>query len=349
MKIQTDAELDPTEKSRLMGEWELHKRRAERAYQQLKEDTALCQSDPTMEMLTFDLEQSLPTPVLTTNIVFYKRQLWTYNLGIHDCRSGRGCMHMWHEGIASRGSYEVGSCLLRHLKEMNTTATHLVLYSDSCGGQNRNINILVLLLHIVANPDLTFEVIDHKFMVSGHSYLPNDRDFGNIETARRRCQHLFVPDDWCHLVRTARRRNPFAVTEMENKDFLSFEPLTKAIVNRKVNTDKKKVDWLGIRWIQVQKDEPFQFRYRHSHNTLEAWKVVDLKRKAKGRPLDIGQVQLGPFYAGGRAVNKKKLDDLKALLPYIPPTHQRFYLQLIAGDMEESEGEESGEGSDCED
>ena len=75
MKIQTDAELDPTEKSRLMGEWELHKRRAERAYQQLKEDTALCQSDPTMEMLTFDLEQSLPTPVLTTNIVFYKRQL----------------------------------------------------------------------------------------------------------------------------------------------------------------------------------------------------------------------------------------------------------------------------------
>jgi len=189
-KVQTDAESDDSKKAILMGEWDLHKAKAERAYQQLKEDSALSRSRSDLEVLTFDLEQSLPTPVLTTNVAFYKRQLWTYNVGIHNCKTGGACMHMFHEGIASRGSHEIGSCLLKHLREMNTDAKHLILYSDSCGGQNRNIFIVCLLLHIVCSQEFTISLIDHKFMVSGHSYLPNDRDFGSVETARRRTQHL---------------------------------------------------------------------------------------------------------------------------------------------------------------
>ena len=61
---------------------------------------ALCQVSPDMDMATFDLEQSLPTPKLGTNIVFYKRQLWTYNLGVHDCSNGKGYMFMWPESVA---------------------------------------------------------------------------------------------------------------------------------------------------------------------------------------------------------------------------------------------------------
>ena len=45
--------------------------------------------------------------------------------------------HRWNESIALRGSSEVGSCILSHIKEMQTHATNLTLYSDACGGQNR--------------------------------------------------------------------------------------------------------------------------------------------------------------------------------------------------------------------
>ena len=86
-KVKVDSESDPTNKQRLIREWDLHKRKAEKAYQVLKEDTALAKASNDVDTITFDLEQSLPTPVLTTNIVFYKRQLWTYNLGIHDFQS----------------------------------------------------------------------------------------------------------------------------------------------------------------------------------------------------------------------------------------------------------------------
>ena len=41
-------------------------------------------------------------------------------------------------------------------------------------------------MHVIANDEYSFTWIDHKFMVSGHSYLPNDRDFGSIENARKK-------------------------------------------------------------------------------------------------------------------------------------------------------------------
>ena len=53
-----------------MGEWDLNKAKAQHAYQQLCEDTALSKSSADVELLMFDLEQSLATPVLTTNVVF---------------------------------------------------------------------------------------------------------------------------------------------------------------------------------------------------------------------------------------------------------------------------------------
>ena len=264
MKVKVDAETNPVMKQQLSGEWELHKLKAERAYQQLKEDGALAKSTSDVDTITFDLEQSLPTPVLTTNVVFYKRQLWTYNLGVHDCGTSKAYMHMWHEGIASRGSQEVGSCICRHLKMNGSTAKHLVAFSDACGGQNRNINMVCIWLHIVACDDYPYTMVDHKLMVSGHSYLPNDRDFGGVESARRRQPQVFIPEDWYQLVEKARRANPFTVVRMSGSDFVSVNRLTENITNRKTDDDGNKVEWLKMRWIRVEKDKPYQFSYRYA-------------------------------------------------------------------------------------
>ena len=68
--MKVDAESDEAALTQLRGEWDLHLCKAEGAYQKLKEDTALAKSDPNVEVLTFDLEQSLPTPELSTNVVY---------------------------------------------------------------------------------------------------------------------------------------------------------------------------------------------------------------------------------------------------------------------------------------
>lgn len=60
-----------------------HLQRAKTLQQQLKNDMQLAKEDRFTETITFDLQKTLPLPRIPTNIVFFKRQLWVYNLGIH--------------------------------------------------------------------------------------------------------------------------------------------------------------------------------------------------------------------------------------------------------------------------
>ena len=124
-------------------------------------------------------------------------------------------------------------------------------------------------------------------MLSGHSYLPNDRDFGGIQTARRKTTAIYVPDDWCSLVKNAIRVNPFVVTQMTQADFISTAELTSMIVNRMVDVKGNKFEWLSTHWINVENTSPLSFKYRHTLNTLEEWKDVDLRPKRAGRPSDM--------------------------------------------------------------
>lgn len=52
----------------------------------LKEAT----SDDTLETLTYDLQKVISLPRIPSNIVFYKRQLSMYNLGVHSGKNKAG-------------------------------------------------------------------------------------------------------------------------------------------------------------------------------------------------------------------------------------------------------------------
>ena len=79
-------------------------------------------SKDAVDMITYDFQQNLETPNLQHNDMFYKRQLWTYNFGIHDCVSNQGYIFMWDETTAKGGSVEVANCLYNFLTEFNTGA-----------------------------------------------------------------------------------------------------------------------------------------------------------------------------------------------------------------------------------
>ncbi|KAF2888428.1 hypothetical protein ILUMI_17745 [Ignelater luminosus] len=56
------------------------------------------------KIFVFDLQKTLPTPVLSTGVAYYKWQLWTYNLCVHDEIAKTGFMYIWNETIAARGA-----------------------------------------------------------------------------------------------------------------------------------------------------------------------------------------------------------------------------------------------------
>lgn len=74
------------ELANLLKQQKDHHETAERTYASKKNDIAAI--SPTSKVYTFDLQQCLPTPYLRSSVCYYKRQLYTFNLTVHDCGSG---------------------------------------------------------------------------------------------------------------------------------------------------------------------------------------------------------------------------------------------------------------------
>ena len=166
-----------------------HQDKAKFAYDQKKIDKLKARENVHIHSVTFDLQQCLPTPDLTTSVVFYKRLLWTYNLTCHDQATNNSQCFLWNETIAGRGSNEIASCLYKYIQSLPIEVTTLNLYSDTCGGQNRNFFVSLMFCHFlfeVCDDNTGMTTINHKFLEPGHTHLECDVDHAKIERAKKK-------------------------------------------------------------------------------------------------------------------------------------------------------------------
>ena len=317
---------DEAEKTRLTTTLKLHQVRAELGYKALRDDTERAKVDPKFACICFDLQQALPTPSLTAGVVFYKRQLYTYNFCIHNAATSKGTMYMWSEDIAGRGSEEMASCVSAYIEDLvnGTEVEEIVMYSDSCGGQNKNFTMLSLMHLLVASAGGSLK-LTHKFLVPGHTFLPCDRSFGVIDRARRHAMNIFVPEDWCHLVETCRRQNPFKVIRMKQDDFYTFKSVEQCMIKRTTTEDGQKVRFSKAASLEVS--QPLKTLVKHSHGSMQPVKVLNHAPKRGKRPNLANSVLQGK-YESPNQINPAKKADLVSLLHLIPPVHHGYYRAL---------------------
>jgi len=333
-----EASGDEAKTTDLRREHELHLRKAEAVRTQLHSEH---NNDSHHEAFTFDLQKVLSLPRLTTNEVYYCRQLSVYNLGVHSLTSRKSTFFVWDETVASRGSQDIGSCLVKYCFEKAESGTKtLTAYSDSCGGQNRNHKIALLWMYVCAMSSI--ETINHKFMVSGHSYLPNDADFGIIERQTNKCSELYVPEQWHEIIEKCNRKNPFTVVRMDQQMFMSLENILKSCIHRKVSTDGSKVEWLKIQWMQIRKAEPLKLYYKYSVQNDMPFSCVDFGRKDREITVD----HMSPAYSQSRPLSREKASDLRKLMKYIPPVYHSFYENKLVNNVTGEENE--SDITDCE-
>lgn len=288
------------------------------------EDAA--KSEETIRCLTFDLQKTLETPSLNTSEFYYKRKLWTYNFCIFDEVQKKGYMYIWSENVASRGAQEVASCLKFHLENyLNENAQKIILYSDACCAQNRNIKVALMLKKVLLMSRNKREIIQ-KFFTSGHSYNSCDRCFGLIEKQKRVTSEIFSVDHWIQLISRAKKTEPkFEIIEMKSDMFFSTENLEKIIVNRKKNVFGEKINWHYIMEIRNDKINEFFLHIRQKNHETE--EIVDLaKRNIVLR--NFIEVELDKLNSGYNPISVQKYNDLMCLLKYIPSHYHDFYRNL---------------------
>lgn len=298
------------------------------------------------EILIFDLQRALEMPVIQTGEAYYKRQLWFYNLCIYDAVRRIGYMYVWNESIASRGSQEIASCLYKHFSEHIPKDTRkVILLSDTCSGQNRNIKISLMLKNLLSSwGHENLQSIEQQFYVSGHSYNDCDRSFGLIEMQKRVTQDIFIPDQWINVIRQAKKKEPhFVVVEMRQEDFYSSDLLQRLIVNRKKTVSGEKINWFKIQKIIYEKENPFLLKIVDYGSELP--RTVSLHKRGSTNKFGI---VLNRMYPNGRCITKQKYDDLQILSKNIPEKYRDFYRSLKYNNDDKDFGLASRQSSDDE-
>lgn len=303
----------------LVEEWHNdHLIKAESLSNEMKADLEAAKNDNELETLTFDMQKILLLPKVPTSIAYYKRQLNLFNFGIHIGSTGQGKFNLWMEYVASRGTQEVGSCLKKHIDSITKPIKKLILWSDSCGGQNRSIKLVLMMMFILHNHE-TLQSISMKYLLSGHSFLPCDTEFGDAECALKQYENLYTDEQYLKIMEDCRVENKFDVSRMSPDEFYSVKKLESLITNRKKDINNTKINWLETHEIVLEKTQPGIIKMQKNG----IFQSVNLQKL--GRKLDFISVVLDKLWPNGKPLSKEKVKDLNDLLKLVPEEHRHFY------------------------
>ena len=134
--------------------------------------------------------------------------MYVFGVVLHHGEGGaqsRNDIHLysWMEYENCKNSNMIASALnhcFRHvLNQKMFRSKTLRLFSDSCYGQNKNMNVLSMLF-CFANENKRLQ-IEYTFPVRGHSFLPADRVFGRIQQTLKKQETILLPSAYEHFLK----------------------------------------------------------------------------------------------------------------------------------------------------
>ena len=303
-------------------------------------------ADDDLMVIAVDLQQTLPCPKSNINRAYYMRKLWLYNLCIYDVKAKKPTLYLWDETQGGRGADDIASCIHRWITENSNGRKKLRIFSDNCAAQNKNRTLVMMALQKVQQKIL--DRVEFIYLVSGHSYLPCDRIFGNIEKKLRTLGNISSPEMYKVYIESA-TKVPLQVIRMQIADFLAFSALDSYC---KWNTPGGNVRgaFQKARQLVVTKDYPsgYLVKLHYSlHETARNHFQVSLslgarkgkgrgKGQSRGRPpvsdFNFASVDIHRRYPGDVIkVNENKLRDLRTLMPFLPETGQQWVQSVLDG------------------
>lgn len=316
------------EEACLQKNYEAHLDEAKLRYAEKKKDKLEAkETGCKKKTIMVDLQKCLPTPYLTNGQSFYLRKLWTLNLTIHDDTLNKATCVLWDETKGGRGGNEIASCVLKwalQLKETESNIEELNIWSDNCAGQNRNFMIVTLYMWLLKKmPNL--KIINHKFLLRGHTHMEVDSDHSIIERAKKKIEHssIMTPWDLQQFIRSCKNKNPFEVINMELEDFLDFQCLYNS-KNSPLIYRRKEVKISEIVHLRLEKEKEGLLMFKTDFAEKE-FKTVSLNRTTRSSvwPEHLPQVTSEP-----KPISKLKYKDLQTALKWVPRIFHDFYTNM---------------------
>ncbi|XP_050303632.1 uncharacterized protein LOC126741288 [Anthonomus grandis grandis] len=252
-----------------MFQQKLHLAKTEVLYARKKQARLRSRTKADTEAICMDFGRNLPMPNLSTNDVYYSRQLSLFSFIVHKLSNSKVFFYAYPETVGKKGANEVCS------------------FFDSCSGQNKNFPV-VKFLHYLVHHRSKLESIEVTFPILGHSYLECDKDMG-ILNGKFRAE---VPDDWCKHIETARLKPaPFLVEKVNRYMIRNWIDFLSAMYVEKCPFATR-----PIRPLKITKEYSRLVFHRYTYNGLWNSSVIvpPRKKRTTGPPLPDGQFYQPP-------------------------------------------------------
>lgn len=185
-----------------------------------------------MIIFSFDCQKNLVLPKVPDQSCYYSRQLYLYNFTVvqgsskQPLNANTTFSYVWTENEYAKGSNEIASALYDRLNktELPENITHIRLMADGCVGQNKNLMMLTMCMRWILDHQ-QIKKIELIFPITGHSYMPPDRVFGNIEKKIRKEEVIISPSQYINFV-----TEHATVTKLHNIPVLDWKSSAHSIV-----------------------------------------------------------------------------------------------------------------------
>ena len=304
-----------------------HLDRKDRARAEKNADKEQAAHDRSKHVVTVDSKAVLQVPCALVSQLYYKRKLSVYNFTVYSLVDGGGTCYTWSEVEGKRGSCETATCVYLYLSSLPASVREVTIYSDCCGGQNRNQNLTAALKHAVTTlPNI--HTIKQKYLETGHTQMERDSMHAAITHAKKNTP-IYTPSGWDIVLRMARRRKKYTVVPLSHTSFYNFKKIAEvSIHNTRIDTYGRKVNWLQIRFMQLHKGQE-DFLYFKATFDEEEFRVLRVTSSAKRkRPKPLKALPL--CYKDKLPISEAKKRDLLSLCTsgVIPEEHQDFFRKL---------------------
>lgn len=181
-------------------------------------------------VFTLDLQAVLLAPKSKVSSFYYKTKLSVHNLCFYNLNNKDGFCYIWSEpegGLNAEEFATIYACfitdkILPEIDRENNENPKIILYSDGCTYQNRNVTVSNALLNVALNEKI---MIEQKYLEVGHTQMEADSMHATIERYLKE-KTINVPAEYYEICRGA-RKNPknYDVTYLNHTFFKKFDKI----------------------------------------------------------------------------------------------------------------------------
>ncbi|CAG2231291.1 unnamed protein product [Mytilus edulis] len=296
-------------------EYRNHVDRKEKARAEKASDKIRAQTSNDIKVVTLDLQAVLLCPLLKASALYYKTKLGCHNFTVHEMDSTHVTCYFWTESEGELTANSFASCLSDFIDKLEGVK-ELVIYSDGCTYQNRNLTVSNTLLRQAFEKKIT---IIQKYLEKGHTQMECDSIHSTIERKLRN-KPIYCPQNYIDLIKDARPHQPYDVKYISHEFFGKYSELKYYSSIRPGNRVGDPVV-TNIRVLKYTEDGSLQYKLDFSDQ------YQDLARRSKvGLPSVDDTIER--LYLSQVPIKKAKYQHLQELKAVIPRDFHPFYDSL---------------------